>query len=190
MDNISYRIIRSGRRTIAIEITSDGEVLVRCPRRMGTDAIYAFVQSKSQWIAGHLEKRKVQPRVHALTGGELQDLVQKARELLACRVAYYAPLVGVTYGKVAVRRQRSLWGSCSDKGNLSFNCLLMLTPPEVADYIVVHELCHRKEMNHSAKFWAEVARVLPDYRERQVWLRENGPGLMKRLQCKNGKETA
>ena len=90
--------------------------------------------------------------------------------------------MGVTYGRITIRSQHTLWGSCSSKGNLNFNCLLMLTPPEVLDYVVVHELCHRKEMNHSARFWAEVEHVLSDYEIRRKWLRENGTALISRLE--------
>ena len=97
------------------------------------------------------------------------------------RVAHFAPLVGVTYGRITVRNQRTRWGSCSSKGNLNFNCLLMLAPPGILDYVVVHELCHRKEMNHSPKFWAEVAKVMPDYKERQKWLRTEGSSIMRRM---------
>jgi predicted metal-dependent hydrolase len=87
----------------------------------------------------------------------------------------------VTYGRITVRNQRTRWGSCSSKGNLNFNCLLMLAPPDILDYVVVHELCHRKEMNHSPKFWAEVAKVIPDYKERQKWLRTEGSNIMRRM---------
>ena len=97
------------------------------------------------------------------------------------RVRYYAPLVGVTYGKVTIRNQRTLWGSCSAKGNLSFNCLLMLCPPEVIDSVVVHELCHRKEMNHSERFYAEVLRVFPEYRKWDRWLKKNGRSIRNRM---------
>ena len=74
-----------------------------------------------------------------------------------------------------------MWGSCTAKGNLNFNCLLMLTPPEVLDSIVVHELCHRKHMNHSAEFYAEVLRVYPDYRKWEKWLKENGKRLIAQM---------
>ena len=94
------------------------------------------------------------------------------------RVAHFAPLVGVDYGSITIRSQKTRWGSCSSKGNLNFNCLLLLAPPEVLDYVVVHELCHRKQMNHSPRFWAEVGRVLPDYKIRVKWLKENGSRLM------------
>ena len=89
--------------------------------------------------------------------------------------------MGVSYGRITIRCQKTRWGSCSAKGNLNFNCLLMLAPPEVADYVVVHELCHRKHMNHGAAFWSEVARILPDYARHRAWLKENGSRLLARL---------
>ena len=159
--NIPYRVIRSSRRTISVQIAPSGEVLVRCPRRMSNADIRRFVESKSGWIEKHLEKRTAAARLPAFSDG---------------------PLVGVTYGRITIRSQHTLWGSCSSKGNLNFNCLLMLTPPEVLDYVVVHELCHRKEMNHSARFWAEVEHVLPDYEIQRKWLRENGTALIFRLE--------
>lgn len=177
-----YRVIRSDRRTVALQISPDGVVTVRCPRRMGAETIREFVKSKSAWIEKHLTKKAEQPRLPAFSDGEIQSLVHQAREVLPKRVAFYAGLVGVTYGNVTIRTQRTRWGSCSSKGNLNFNCLLMLVPPEVMDYVVVHELCHRKEMNHSSRFWAEVAAVLPDYGARKQWLREHGSTLIGRLQ--------
>ena len=89
--------------------------------------------------------------------------------------------MGVSYGRITIRSQHTRWGSCSAKGNLNFNCLLMLTPPEILDYVVVHELCHRKEMNHSARFWAEVARVIPGYEASKNWLKDNGSALIARM---------
>jgi predicted metal-dependent hydrolase len=87
----------------------------------------------------------------------------------------------VSYGRITIRNQKTRWGSCSGKGNLNFNCLLMLAPPEVLDYVVVHELCHRREMNHSPRFWALVEQVLPDWRQRRQWLKTHGDALMRRM---------
>ena len=179
--NIPYRVIRSSRRTISVQIVPGGEVLVRCPKRMSNGDIRRFVESKYDWIKKHLEKHTAAARLPVFTGEQIQSLARQARQTIPERVAYFAPLVGVTYGRITIRSQHTLWGSCSGKGNLSFNCLLMLTPPEVLDYVVVHELCHRKEMNHSARFWAEVGRVLPDYQTQRKWLRENGTALISRL---------
>lgn len=180
--NIPYRVIRSSRRTISVQITLSGEVLVRCPRRMSNADIRRFVESKSGWIEKRLEKRTAAARLPVFTDEQLQVLARQARQTIPERAAHFAPLVGVTYGRITIRSQHTLWGSCSSKGNLNFNCLLMLTPPEVLDYVVVHELCHRKEMNHSVRFWAEVEHVLPDYEIQRKWLRENGTALISRLE--------
>ena len=180
--NIPYRVIRSSRRTISVQIVPGGEVVVRCPRRMSNGDIRRFVESKSGWIEKHLEKRAAAAQLPAFTAEQLQALARQARQTIPERVAHFALLVGVTYGRITIRSQHTLWGSCSSKGNLNFNCLLMLTPPEVLDYVVIHELCHRKEMNHSARFWAEVGRVLPDYQTQRKWLRENGTALISRLE--------
>ena len=179
--NIPYRVIRSSRRTISVQIAPSGEVLVRCPRWMSNADIRRFVESKSGWIEKHLEKRTAAARLPVFTDEQLQVLARQARQTIPERVAHFAPLVGVIYGRITIRSQHTLWGSCSSKGNLNFNCLLMLTPPEVLDYVVVHELCHRKEMNHSARFWKGVERVLPDYCSRRGWLREQGGLLLDRL---------
>ena len=89
--------------------------------------------------------------------------------------------MGVTVSNITMRNQKTRWGSCSSKGNLNFNCLLMLCPEEIRDYVVVHELAHLKELNHSPDFWAQVAEILPDYKERRKWLGDNGGAMIGRL---------
>ncbi len=178
MARISYKLIRSDRRSIGIQITAEG-VVVRAPRRMSDAEIDRFVQSKRDWIETHLAKvPTAQPK---FSGEEIHRLADEALKRIPERVRHFAPLVGVTYGSITIRNQHTRWGSCSSKGNLNFNCLLMLTPDHVIDYVVVHELCHRLEMNHSARFWAQVERVLPNYRESLQWLKEHGQELIGRL---------
>jgi predicted metal-dependent hydrolase len=111
----------------------------------------------------------------------IEELAEQAKRTIPARVAHYAAMLGVEYGRITIRTQKTRWGSCSSKGNLNFNCLLMLAPPEVLDSVVVHELCHRKHMNHSAAFYAEIARVMPDYKARHAWLKQNGNALMNRV---------
>ena len=109
------------------------------------------------------------------------SIVKQAAATLPERVRFFAQQMGLSYGRITIRSQRTRWGSCSAKGNLNFNCLLMLMPQEVRDYVVLHELCHRKEMNHSTAFWAEVEAVCPDYRVHRKWLKDNGVSLIARL---------
>ncbi len=97
-----------------------------------------------------------------------------AKETLAKKTAYYSRQMQTDYNRISVREQRTRWGSCSSKGNLNFNWKLMMMPEVVIDYVVVHELAHRKHMDHSSSFWREVEKTLPDYRERKAWLKKNG----------------
>lgn len=163
--NIPYRVIRSSRRTISVQIAPSGEVLVRCPRRMSNADIRRFVESKSGWIEKHVEKRTAAARLPVFTDEQLQVLARQARQTIPECVAHFAPLVGVTYGRITIRSQHTLWGSCSSKGNLNFNYRLAYLPQELLDYVVVHELAHRRHMDHSKTFWQEVETYYPNYKE-------------------------
>ena len=175
---MEYTIIRSNRRSLSITIDPDANLIVRAPRRMSDKTIAAFVASKRDWIEKHIEKvRKREAKreeVPEFTEEERKALTKKARKIITEKVAYFAPIVGVDYGRIAIRKQRTVWGSCSAKGNLNFNYLLAMMPDEVVDYVVVHELCHRKEMNHSPRFWAEVEKVIPNHKALRKWLKEEG----------------
>lgn len=175
---ISYRPIRSNRRTMAIQILPGGDVVVRCPHWVSTREIRQVVESRKDWILAQLARI---PKAEKLTASQMEQLRKDAKRVFSHRAALFAPLVGVTYGNITVRFQSTRWGSCSAKGNLSFNGLLLLAPPEVLDYVVVHELCHRKEMNHSAEFWALVQKNAPDYVNQRKWLKQNGRALLARL---------
>ncbi len=178
---MELEIIRSNRKSIGAEI-KQGKLLIRAPIQATNEDINNFMLKNKKWIETHLAeaqaREKAKESYHKLTAEEVRALANKALEVIPARVKYYAPLIGVTYGRITIRNQKSKWGSCSSKGNLTFNCLLMLTPPEVIDSVVVHELCHRKEMNHSDKFYAEVLRVFPDYWKWDKWLKDNGDILM------------
>lgn len=196
MDNIL--VIRSNRKTLAIQINSDLTVTVRAPMYTSQRDIERILKEKEVWIQKHIEQMREQEAKRKemqgengehdesieheyLTNEEIKKLADKALQHIPKRVSYYAKQIGVTYGRITIRNQKTRWGSCSSKGNLNFNCLLMLTSPEVIDYVVVHELCHRKEMNHSGAFWAEVEKVLPDYKEQVKWLKENGAQIIGRM---------
>ena len=118
------------------------------------------------------------PATKKLNYYDTMQLAERATAHIPARARYYAEQMGVSYAGITIRKQKTRWGSCSSKGRLNFNCLLMLTPPEIIDYVVVHELCHLKQMNHSKLFWDEVEKVLPDYKSRRKWLKDHGNEIM------------
>ena len=182
--DLRITIIRSDRKTLSVQI-KNGELIARAPLRMKEKDIYAFIDSKKAWIEKHLasseEVKKALGEIQPFTEEELKELTEEAKLIIPKRVEHYAPLIGVTYNRITIRSQRTRWGSCSSKGNLNFNCLLVLFPPEVIDSIVVHELCHRKHMNHSPQFYAEIDKVFPEYKKWHKWLNDNGRLYMERL---------
>ena len=181
---LTYSIVRSSRRTLALQV-KDGCLIVRAPYAVANAEIERFVAQHRTWAEAHLneaEQRRQELNVlPPLLPSEIKELAAEAQVVIPLRVAHYAALLGVSYGKITVRAQKTRWGSCSAKGNLNFNCLLMLAPREVLDSVVVHELCHRKEMNHSKRFYQTVLSVYPDYHKHHAWLREHGTALLDRM---------
>ena len=177
-------IIRSNRKTISIQIDLNGQIIVRCPRKMRERDVWAFVESKSLWIKKHQQSKQEQIQLPPFTEEEIEQLRIRTRDLVSERVELFASIMQVSYNRITVRVQRSRWGSCSSKGNLNFNCLLALVPMDVLDYVVVHELAHLKQMNHSKLFWKEVSSVLPEYKTSKRWLKENGTSLISRIRNK------
>ena len=180
--SIPIEVVYSKRRTLGLEIKEDGTVRARVPVRASNQAVVAFIKERQAWIVEkwflmreRQRKAKEQPEPDYAKNPELEAAYRKeARERLKERADHFAGKMGVDYNRIAIKAAKTRWGSCSTKGNLNFHWKLILMPPEVLDYVVVHELAHRKEMNHSPRFWAEVERILPDYRERRRWLKENG----------------
>lgn len=182
---MEVQIVRSARKTLSLQVRPDGQVVVRAPYRLPEGEIRRFLAEKQDWLQKHLEKVNAANQAAEeapLSAEQIRSLAQEAIVDFPPRVEAFARQLGVTYGRITIRNQATRWGSCSSQGNLNFNCLLMLAPSEVRDYVVVHELCHRKQMNHSAAFWAEVAAVLPDYREPLGWLKTEGSALMARME--------
>lgn len=184
IEGASVHVTRAARKTISIQIKPDG-IYVRAPLRMSDAKIESFLDSKSDWIRKHIrmvaEQKAVAKNLQPYTYDEMRELAAKALEVLPNRVSYYAKIMGVDYGNITIRNQRTRWGSCSSKGNLNFNCLLMLLTDDIIDSVIVHELCHRKHMNHSPQFYAEVEKVFPDYQRCHRWLKENGGIYLSRL---------
>lgn len=178
---MNYTLVRSARRSLAVQIKSDGRVIVRANYKTSLKTIENFLSAKSAWIEKHLAEIAGKPVLPEFTEEEMKGFIASAKAFLPSRVAYFANLIGVSFGKVTIRRARTLWGSCTVKGNLNFNCLLVCLPNDVCDYVIIHELCHRREMNHSQKFWALVSRYCPEYKTRRKWLNTFGAEYLGRL---------
>ena len=180
------RLIRARRKTLSIRITQEGNLEIRAPLGMPKGEIEAFLKEKAQWIETHRAKvlaEYAQGQEAPLGEEEILTLAEQMRQRLPEKLNRHAASMGVTFGRVTIRCQQTRWGSCSSRGNLNFNCLLMLAPPEVLDYVVVHELAHRKQMNHSALFWQEVERECPDYKKSLRWLKDRGGALLSRARA-------
>ena len=182
---MDYAVVHSGRRTIAIQIQRDGRVVVRAPYAATAEDIRRVVDSHRDWVEKTVRRQQEQLAASPPepTAREMEELARQGREYLPRRVAYWAARMDVMPTGLQITAARTRWGSCSSRGNLNFNCLLMLAPEEVLDYVVVHELAHRKQMNHSALFWQEVERECQDYKKSLLWLKDRGGALLSRARA-------
>lgn len=178
---MKYVLIRTNRRSIAVQIQPDGEVVVRAPRSTSQRRIDEFVASKSAWVEKHLSIIRTAVRLPKYTESEINEFVRTAKNIIPNKVECFAHKMGVSYGNVTIRSQRTLWGSCTAHGNLNFNCLLVNAPKEVMDYVIIHELSHRVHMNHSKAFWDVVEKFCPEYKVHRKWLKVHGETFLKRL---------
>ncbi len=188
-----FEVLRSDRRTISIEVRPDCRVFVRAPRGMSEGEIKRFVAEKWPWVKKHIELQKKRmgidpdaplpsvPDVRPLSEEELKALKKEARGYFPARCTYWSVIMGLNFERVSIKAQKTRWGSCSAKKNLNFNCLLMLAPEEIRDYVIIHELAHLVHMDHSKNLWALVARFCPGYKECRRWLRTEGKALIVRL---------
>ncbi len=158
-----YILKRSQRsRTMRLTVRPGGSVVLSVPFYASESVIERFMFQQQEWIRRATEKmRHLKPL--PIGRKEYVERKEEARALIVERVAYFSAIYGFTYGRIAIRNTKSLWGSCSRKGNLNFSYALIHLPPELVDYVVVHELCHLKEHNHGRSFWDLVARALPEY---------------------------
>ena len=182
---LPYTLIRSNRRSFSISISPDGQITVRVPMRATQKEISHLLIEKRIWIVTkYLEVQEKQRNRHVSELTDTQRLalekryIAAAKEYFPKRVAHFHQFTGGSYNRITIRDQKTRWGSCSARGTLSFNWRLMLAPPAILDYVVVHELCHLTHMNHSAAFWQKVESVYPDYRTARKWLKDHGQELV------------
>ena len=211
------KLIRSKRRSIALEISSDGTFIVRAPHFVGEQAIQEFISRKRKWIDKIYDRARnrltlfrpkqfIEGEIFLYLGNEYalhitQDMygklifedrfilnaryLPKARilferwyreeafMLFTLRCKFYAENMGVRYNSINLSSAKHRWGSCYPDGNLRFNWHLVMAPKDIIDYVVVHELAHLVEPNHSSRFWAIVEKVFQDHRQAKQWLKDN-----------------
>ena len=169
---MEYKVIYSNRRTISLSIKEE-KLIVRAPYGTLKSRIDSVVLEHSAWIMKHINKQKQRNEtLGELTEDRIKALRRAAKEMLPIKVEYYSRIMGLKYGRITITSAKTRFGSCSSRGNLSFSYLLMLYPDSAIDYVVVHELAHLREMNHSPRFYKIIEEVLPDYKERKKLLKK------------------
>ena len=159
------------RKSIRFSIENDGKLYCFAPVSLSDGEIIKIIASHKRALTGMINSAEEKRKLPSLSSEDVRRLADEALSVIPPLVEKYARIMGVTYGRITIRNQKTRWGSCSSKGNLNFNCFLMLCDAELIEYVVVHELAHRKEMNHSPAFWAEVGKIIPDFKERKKRLK-------------------
>lgn len=168
---MEYKVIYSDRKTLAVQVTADGEVIVRAPKGTSEKYIEDTVKKYTPWI--EKTKKKLENKEHGMKEASEEEerlLREKAKRILPEKVKYYSELIGVIPSGITVTGARTRFGSCSGKNSISFSFYLMRFPEKAIDYVVVHELCHIIHHNHSKEFYKEIEKILPDYKERKKLL--------------------
>ena len=187
IQTIDYTIVRSKRRSIGFEVRPGGKITVRIPMRASVNSVKEIIEDKKDWLYEMYLKQKDKIDTDSLREAERNDprtaylekkYRQAAKRYIYERVEYYIEMIGCHYSSIRIGDQKTRWGSCSNNGTLSFSWRLMLAPPRVLDYVVIHEICHLTYMDHSKNFWDLVSVYDPDYKEHRKWLKENGDSLI------------
>lgn len=179
---IPFELVKTRRKTVGIIISPGGRVVIRAPLYSTREGLEKFLIERQDWIYENYCMQREKPDLESMKQNErkdprLQYLVKKykkkAKSYIYERVEYYRTMTGGSYRTIRIGDPKTRWGSCSSNGTLSFSWRLMLAPPRVLDYVVIHELCHLTYMDHSREFWEKVASIDPDYKEHKKWLKEN-----------------
>ena len=169
----SYTLIRSGRKTLSLEISPECKIIVRAPTRASDEVINEFVNAHRVWIDKHIGRARARAELDtSITKDYLESLRVRASEYIKPRVERFASIMGVEPAAVKITAAKKRFGSCSGKNSLCFSCRLMMYPLPAVDYVIVHELAHIKHHNHSRDFYRLIEKYMPDYRERAAMLRE------------------
>lgn len=178
---IEYSLKRSRRaRQVRLAVRADGRVVLSMPWRLNETAGERFIKQKADWILEKIAYFEEHTN-HSLTKITAKDYIRDKKKVLTLveeRIEYFNKLYNFKFKRICVKNQRTRWGSCSRQGNLNFNFRIIYLPAVMADYIIVHELCHLAELNHSKRFWDLVAKTMPNYKIIRGELKKVGLSLM------------
>lgn len=176
MDNNQVVIKKSNRKTLSIQITNQGKVMIRAPRYVSGRDIEKFLKKHDSWIQKGLKQYRVkstQLQKHNYSKQEINDFKKEARDKLEQKLKYFSQLMNVPYEKFRLSGAKKRWGSCSGKKTISISWRLIFAPENIMNYVIIHELSHIKYMNHSKNFWEFVEKYDPMYKNHRKWLNEN-----------------
>ncbi|MFC1755907.1 M48 family metallopeptidase [Patescibacteria group bacterium] len=172
----NVEVIRSKRKSISIRVTDEGVVVIRAPKKVSEQSINKFIRKSEKWIDKKLVDMNLQNSKlddYQFTKKQINSFKKRAKVTIKDRLDELSIEVGIKYNTFRLSGAKKRWGSCSNKRTVSINWRLILAPPEIIDYVIIHELIHLKHMNHSKRFWKEVQKHIPDYKEKRKWLNEN-----------------
>ena len=176
MSNKDIRIIRSNRNSISLEIGIEGSAVLRIPKRLSNREVIKFLKKHESWIIKRKKEMKNDLKKLNLVNFEVSKIDEYKRDaikLFSSRLEFYSKFSGIRYKKFRLSNAKKRWGSCSSKQTISINWRLFFAPRDVQEYVIVHELLHLKQMNHSKIYWKEVEKIIPDYKKHKTWLKEN-----------------
>lgn len=160
---------RNRRKTLQLSVNSAGDIIIKAPLKLPLEQINTFIRQKQSWIVRAQEKQR--SRIALPTGAQnFRQQKEAARTLVQTKLEHFNQHYHFSWKRISIRNSSTRWGSCSRQMNLNFNYKIIYLPPTIQDYIIVHELCHLAEMNHSPRFWNCVAKTIPDYKSRRQQL--------------------
>jgi predicted metal-dependent hydrolase len=163
---------------LSLTIEQDGSITIRAPKGIGKRHIDDFLKQKKKWIIKHVEKAKLRNEkseifAQKIDKKEIPKYKKMARKRLEERADHFSSTYGLRYKSIRLSSAKTRWGSCGPTNNLNFNWVIIFAPPQIIDYLVVHELAHTRHKNHQKHFWQTVEEMHPEYKENRKWLREH-----------------